>query len=128
MHITEFIGIYLVIFWDKINSFCGRFRAHAQESLRWLAWEPHCRADESKHSEGRYWDAASAMLESRSSQRLAQFLNYRSAIATAIDKCVEVCCFTLCKLLDMHLDQNFYYSNVRRSELPSHELHWGRFS
>ena len=77
MDITESIGIYLVILWDKINQYCGRFHAHAQKSLRQLAWEPHCRADEIKHSEGRYWDAASARLESRrSSQRLAQFLGY----------------------------------------------------
>ena len=48
MHITEFIGIYLVILWDKINQFCGRFRMHAQKCLRWLAWEPQCRADEVK--------------------------------------------------------------------------------
>ena len=33
MHITEFIGIYLAILWDKINKYCGRFRAHAQKSL-----------------------------------------------------------------------------------------------
>ena len=38
--------------------------------------------DEIKHLEGRYWDAASARLEARrSSQPLAQFLSYRSAIA-----------------------------------------------
>ena len=54
MHIPEFNGIYLEILWDKINWFCGRFRAHAQKSLRWLAWEPHCQAAEIKHSEGRF--------------------------------------------------------------------------
>ena len=71
MRITEFISIYLVILWAKINSFCRRIRAHAQKGLRWLAWEPHCRADEIKHSEGRYWDAASARLESRRSSQPA---------------------------------------------------------
>ena len=82
MHITEFIGIYLVILWDKINSFCGRFREHAPKSPRLLAWEQHCRAEDVEHSEGRDREEASARLKPRRvASDLRSFLSCKSDLA-----------------------------------------------
>ena len=51
MHITEFIGIYLITLCDKINKFCGRFRAHARKSLWWLAtWHRNRTAGQGERS------------------------------------------------------------------------------
>ena len=117
MHITEFSGIYLVILWDKINSFCRPFRAHAQKNLWWLAWEPHCRADESKHSEGRYQDSA---LRGQNLGEVASDLRSFGVIEVlllaAIDKCkqkfVALLCVNYVICIFMRTSTNLMYGEV----------------